>query len=150
MSHYVIRFKQVLYPDYASCAEGILMFLIHARFLMQIKRYNEAEELMSKVARYTDIYSKEFNSITEKLKEKGSRNRLLFKKQKMTRHSRMHPHILETFCMHDLALLELNPEKQINYYQAVCFLLDSFKKAVTSQALSILPFYEIMNILKKL
>ncbi len=97
MVNYVTKLKQVLFPDFGSYSEGGLLFLFEAKFHFSCKNFKSGKECWEKGAKYSAIYSKEFDSNTLKLKEKGSKNKFFHRKNKMSGHSRCSPLIMDAF-----------------------------------------------------
>lgn len=58
MMRYTTMFKQVVYPDYGTFAEAILLFLNEARFYIKEKNFENAKTCWQKAVKYVSIYSK--------------------------------------------------------------------------------------------
>lgn len=93
MVKYVTKLKQIMYPDYGLFAEGALMFLFEAKFNFSCKNYEAGKSGLEKATKYVNMYSKEFESNGNKIKQKGSKSKFFFKKNKMSGHSRCKPEI---------------------------------------------------------
>ena len=87
----VTKLKQIMYPDYGLFAEGALMFLFESKFNFSCKNYEAGKSGLEKATKYVNMYSKEFESNGNKIKQKGSKSKFFFKKNKMSGHSRCKP-----------------------------------------------------------
>ncbi len=101
---------------------------------------------MGRCLRVTQAYCKEYDEITKRLKEKGSKNLYFFRKNKLSGHSRSSPLIMEAFYNYTKSLLLTSDPKGKDYFNAYILLSDALRKNMASHSVNFL----LINELKKL
>lgn len=93
-AEYITKMKKALYPDYKSYAECVMLLCFEINMYLNIKNLEAARDCLGRCNKITQLYTKEYDENTRKLKEKGSKNLFFFKKNKLTGHSRASPYIM--------------------------------------------------------
>jgi hypothetical protein len=138
--------KKALFPDFKSYAESCMLLNFEIKFMMSIKNFEGAKDALGRCLKITQAYAKEYDEITKRLKEKGSKNLYFFRKNKLSGHSRASPNIMEAFYNYTKALLLTGDPKNKDYATAFCLYADALRKNLASHSVN----YLLMNEIKKL
>jgi hypothetical protein len=74
---------------------------------------------LAKAETLSEAYISSYPDISKKMKEKGSKYKLLHMKNRITSHSRMHPEKIKTFKCYFKALVLLRTDHYMNQYEAL-------------------------------
>lgn len=88
---YIDLFKKAVYPDFHIYAEFILVLFYEIKMRLYKNNVDIAQRILWKAETLCDIYINNYAEIGKKMKEKGSKNKILHSKNRITSHSRMHP-----------------------------------------------------------
>ncbi len=89
--------KIAFYPDFHKYGECVIALISETKQLLNLKNIEQAKKLMETATKILNIYGEEYAETTKKLKQKGSKYKLLHQKNKLTPHSRANPQILRMF-----------------------------------------------------
>ena len=84
---YIDLLKKAVYPDFYMYAEFILVLFYQIKIRLYKDSVEMAQKILAKAETLCDIYIATYADIGKKMKEKGSKHKLLYMKNRITSHS---------------------------------------------------------------
>lgn len=132
-AHYLMLQKKAFYPDFHCYAESIIAQFNECKQHANLKKMDSAKSMLKQTSKILDIYEAEYANNTRKLKEKGSKNKFFYRKNRMTAHSRANPHILRMLDnLFTAKIMQADSQSPLRFQTALNLLFEGTKGSVTT------------------